>query len=221
MATRRRRVTVSGAFVAVLAGSVSAPTPVAAHDETPMTADGQSKSDAPPNIVMTVVDDAGWDDIGYHNDDFHTPTLDNLAKEGVKLEGMYTDRQCTPARSQLMTGRYNIHTGMQDNMIYALEPRGLGLQYDTLPQKLSNVGYDTIGMGKWHLGHYQVSEGAGFANRRRPLPSPSPSSSPFVTIYVIAFASAYSVRRRCVLQSALQTYKVVHRRCRDPGRRHG
>lgn len=127
---------------------------VAAHDDTP-TANGQEASSAPPNIVMVVVDDAGWDDIGYHNDDFHTPTVDNLAKEGVKLEGMYTDRQCTPARSQLMTGRYNIHTGMQDNMIYALEPRGLGLQYETLPQKLENVGYDTIGIGKWHLGHYQ------------------------------------------------------------------
>ena len=116
---RRRRLTAAGTFAVVLSAAVPASSSSAAVPPT---------NDAPPNVVMTVVDDAGWDDIGYHNDDFHTPTLDSLAKEGVKLEGMYTDRQCTPARSQLMTGRYNIHTGMQDNMIYALEPRGLGLQ---------------------------------------------------------------------------------------------
>ena len=142
----------AGAVLLVLSGSGSG---VVARDEVPDASLGQGT--APPNVVMTIVDDAGWDDVGYHNDLFHTPTIDMLAKEGVKLEGMYTDRQCTPARSQLMTGRYNIHTGMQDNMIYALEPRGLGLQYETLPQKLSYVGYDTIGVGKWHLGHYQES----------------------------------------------------------------
>lgn len=115
------------------------------------------ESTVPPNVVMVIVDDAGWNDIGYHNNDFRTPTLDTLAAEGVKLEGMYTDRQCTPARAQLLTGRYNMHIGMQDNIIYALEPRGLNLGEELLPEKLSKVGYDTIGIGKWHLGHFQES----------------------------------------------------------------
>lgn len=110
-----------------------------------------------PNLVLLVIDDAGWNDVGFHNDDFSTPSLDKLASDGVKTEGMYTDRECTPSRAQLLTGMYTIRTGMQDGSLFTLEPRGLPLEHTLLPEMLQGAGYATFGVGKWHLGHHQES----------------------------------------------------------------
>lgn len=103
---------------------------------------------APPNIVLAVIDDLGTNDIGWNNPAFRTPNLDALAAAGVRLDGLYVDRQCTPSRAALMTGLYNVRTGMQDNVIYALEPRGLPLRHQLLPRRLARRGYLTIGVGK-------------------------------------------------------------------------
>ena len=57
-----------------------------------------------PNIVFIIADDYGWNDIGYHGSEIHTPNLDKLAGNGVKLENYYVQPICTPSRSQLMSG---------------------------------------------------------------------------------------------------------------------
>ena len=62
----------------------------------------------PPNILLILADDYGWHDIGYHGSEIHTPVLDQLAGEGVKLERYYVQPICTPSRSQLMSGRYQV-----------------------------------------------------------------------------------------------------------------
>ncbi|XP_015238406.1 PREDICTED: arylsulfatase I-like [Cyprinodon variegatus] len=59
----------------------------------------------PPHLIFIMVDDQGYGDIGYHGSDIHTPALDRLAAEGVKLENYYVQPICSPSRSQLMTGR--------------------------------------------------------------------------------------------------------------------
>ena len=69
--------------------------------------------EAKPNIVLLVLDDIGWADVGYHGSDFTTPTLDSLAKSGVELDRMYVMPQCSPTRSAIMTGRHAWHTGLQ------------------------------------------------------------------------------------------------------------
>ena len=61
-----------------------------------------------PHIVFILADDYGWFDIGYHNSTIKTPNLDQLASEGVKLENYYVQPICSPTRSQLMTGRYQV-----------------------------------------------------------------------------------------------------------------
>lgn len=58
-----------------------------------------------PHLIFIMVDDQGYGDIGYHGSDIHTPVLDQLAAEGVKLENYYVQPICSPSRSQLMTGR--------------------------------------------------------------------------------------------------------------------
>ncbi|XP_035685870.1 arylsulfatase J-like [Branchiostoma floridae] len=108
-----------------------------------------------PNIVFILADDYGWNDIGYHNSFIRTPNLDRLASEGVKLENYYVQPICSPSREQLMTGRYQIHYGLQHSVIMCDRPHGLPLDEVTLPQRLKENGYSTYMVGKWHLGFFR------------------------------------------------------------------
>lgn len=107
-----------------------------------------------PNVLMVVLDDVGWQDVGFHDDSFHTPHINRLASEGIELMAFYASQECTPSRSQLMTGRYNYKVGMQDSVIRSTEPRGVPLENTLLPEKLFDAGYQTAMVGKWHLGFH-------------------------------------------------------------------
>ena len=74
---------------------------------------------ARPNVLIIVADDLGWNDIGLHNPLFQTPNIDGLLKESLKLENYYVNPICTPTRSVLLSGRYQIHTGLQHGVILA------------------------------------------------------------------------------------------------------
>ena len=61
---------------------------------------GQSK----PNILFIMVDDLGWNDVGYHGSEIRTPNIDNLAINGVRLDNYYVSPICGPSRAQFLSG---------------------------------------------------------------------------------------------------------------------
>ncbi|BFZ20042.1 hypothetical protein BsWGS_23081 [Bradybaena similaris] len=108
-----------------------------------------------PNIVFVLADDYGFHDIGYHGSEIQTPTLDALAASGVKLENYYVQPMCSPTRCQLLSGRYQIHTGLQHGVIKEYQPNALPNDSPTLADKLKESGYATHMVGKWHVGFYK------------------------------------------------------------------
>ena len=65
----------------------------------------------PPHIVLIVLDDLGWSDVGFHGSTINTPNMDKRASEGVILDNYYVKPICSPTRSALLSGMYPIHTG--------------------------------------------------------------------------------------------------------------
>jgi hypothetical protein len=82
-----------------------------------------------PHIAFVLVDDWGWNDVGYQSTDLGdcTPHMDSLAESGVKLSNYYTQPLCSPARAALLTGKYPVHIGMHHNVIESTSPWGLRL----------------------------------------------------------------------------------------------
>ncbi len=111
-----------------------------------------------PNIVVILVDDMGWSDIGCYGSEIPTPNLDALAKNGLRCTQFYNTGRCSPTRASLLTGHYPHQAGMGhlDNTVKPGHPGFLGKLADssvTMAEVLKSVGYFTAMTGKWHLGH--------------------------------------------------------------------
>ena len=107
-----------------------------------------------PHIVLMMADDLGWGDVGYNGSRIHTPNIDRLAQQGVRLTQFYVQPVCSPTRGALLTGRYPMRLGLQCGVVRPWARHGLPLDERTLPQALAEVGYETAIVGKWHLGHF-------------------------------------------------------------------
>jgi len=106
-----------------------------------------------PNIVISLADDLGWNDVGYHGSEIRTPRIDRLAGQGVRFERFCAFPLCSPTRTALMTGRSPIRQGVVYATIEPFDPHGVPAEEHFLPESLKAAGYQTAMAGKWHLGH--------------------------------------------------------------------
>ena len=121
--------------------------------------------DAPrhkPNVVIILVDDLGWTDLGSYGSTFYeTPNIDQLAGEGMKFTQFYTaGTNCSPTRASIMTGvspaRLKITNWIGGTQVGKLLPadnfENLPFDEYSLGDIFSDAGYMTGYIGKWHLG---------------------------------------------------------------------
>ena len=122
----------------------------------------QAKSS--PNIIIILVDDMGFSDVGSYGGEIETPNLDDLANGGVRYSDFYNASRCCPTRASLMTGLHPHLTGIG----HMTNPPGtrkhdygedfpnyrgfLNRECVTLAELLGSAGYSSYLAGKWHLG---------------------------------------------------------------------
>ncbi|QHI68548.1 sulfatase-like hydrolase/transferase [Tichowtungia aerotolerans] len=115
-----------------------------------------AKPEPPPNILVVLVDDMGYSDLGCFGSCIETPTVDRLAAEGLTLTQFYNTARCMPSRASLLTGLYPHKAGMgyMAEPLDALAYQGhLNHNCMTIAEALNAAGYWTMHSGKWHVAH--------------------------------------------------------------------
>lgn len=114
-----------------------------------------NKNSNKPNIILIMVDDMGYSDLGNYGSEILTPNLDKLAKEGTRLREFYNNSICAPTRASLLTGQYPHKAGVgyfDVNLGLPAYQGYLNKESLTLGEVFRSGGYSTLMSGKWHVG---------------------------------------------------------------------
>lgn len=142
-------------LTATLAGCGSASSS-SSQDPTPV-AEAQEQ----PNIMMVLLDDLGYSDLGSYGGEVKTPNIDALVQESVQFTDFHTSPLCAPTRASLMTGqdRHKVGLGSMEGLtppgVLETTPGYKGSlegEFTGIGEVLGETGYDTYQVGKWHLG---------------------------------------------------------------------
>lgn len=135
------------------------------EESTPWWPDEQALPEGTPNVVVIVLDDVGFSDLGCFGSDIDTPAMDALADGGLRYANFHTTTLCSPTRACLLTGRNHHSVGMR--MLSNFDtgfPSGRGritTAAATLPEVLRDSGFNTMAVGKWHLAPMEQTTASG------------------------------------------------------------
>jgi len=180
---------------------------------------GQEAATAPtrPNIIFIMTDDQGWGDVGFNGHPvLQTPHLDQLAREGIKLDRFYAAAPvCSPTRASSITGRHP--SRYRIDWAYG---GPLPASEVTTATLLREAGYRTALLGKWHLGQLSRTLPQG----RRHTPEPARYAPPWERGFDVVFATEGSVPTfnpyyyidprgpaQPILEQAAETLGTAHR----------
>ena len=113
-------------------------------------------ADSRPNVLFILADDLGYGDLGCYGagpEHVRTPNIDRLAREGMRFTDAHSPSSvCTPSRYNLLTGRYCWRTWAKTGCIWANDPCLIEPDRPTIASVFREAGYETVMVGKWHLG---------------------------------------------------------------------
>ena len=126
-----------------------------------------------PNIMMVLLDDLGYTDLGAYGGEAETPNIDALTRESTQFTNFHAYPLCAPTRAALMTGQdpHQVGLGSMENLTPPGVPQttpgykgSLEGDFTGIADTLSDTGYDTYQVGKWHLGEEpgQTPQDTGF-----------------------------------------------------------
>jgi hypothetical protein len=107
-----------------------------------------------PNVVVILLDDVGWSDIGCYGSEIQTPNIDSLAAGGIRFRNFYQAARCSPSRMALLSGLYTQQAAVDPSAsLPSMKDHGhAGANNVTIAEVLKTEGYRTYMAGKWHLG---------------------------------------------------------------------
>jgi len=117
-----------------------------------------------PNIIFVILDDVGIDQLAVFGNGGaappKTPNMALIAERGVKFTNVWAAPECSPSRASLFTGRYALRTGVDAVVVDAHLPQTYMSSFEaTLPRVMTNAGYTSALIGKYHLGNAQDPAG--------------------------------------------------------------
>lgn len=121
----------------------------------------QEQQSEKPNIIVVLVDDMGYSDLGCYGSEIQTPNLDFMAKNGVIFSQFYNCARSCPSRAAILTGLYPHQTGvgaMSHNYEHPNYQGYLNKNCATIAELLKTQGYATYASGKWHVGSHDESQ---------------------------------------------------------------